>query len=113
MVVYSGIANVSTGALFRAACTAGAYLSDPGQAEAMRAFGDSLGLLFQMTDDVLDEEKDRSEDKLTYVTFYGIDETKKRIEAEYDRAKAILAPFTGDAAETLRKLIQSLRSRTN
>ena len=102
-----------TGALFRAACTAGAYLSDPGQAEAMRAFGDSLGLLFQMTDDVLDEEKDRSEDKLTYVTFYGIDETKKRIEAEYDRAKAILAPFTGDAAETLRKLIQSLRSRTN
>lgn len=102
-----------TGALFRAACTAGAYLSDPGQAEAMRAFGDSLGLLFQMTDDVLDEEKDRSEDKLTYVTFYGIDETKKRIEAEYDRAKAILASFTGDAAETLRKLIQSLRSRTN
>ena len=102
-----------TGALFRAACTAGAYLSDPEHAEAMRSFGDSLGLLFQMTDDVLDEEKDRSEDKLTYVTFYGIDETKKRIEAEYDRAKTILAPFTGDAAETLRKLIQSLRSRTN
>ena len=102
-----------TGALFRAACTAGAYLSDPEHAEAMRAFGDSLGLLFQMTDDVLDEAKDRSEDKLTYVTFYGIDETKKRIEAEYDRAKTILAPFTGDAAETLRKLIQSLRSRTN
>jgi len=101
-----------TGALFRAACAAGAYLSDPGQAETMRAFGDSLGLLFQMTDDVLDEEKDRSENKLTYVTFYGIDETKKRIEAEFDRAKAILAPFQGDAAETLRNLISALRSRT-
>ena len=101
-----------TGALFRAACAAGAYLSDPDQAEAMRAFGDSLGLLFQMTDDVLDEGKDRSENKLTYVTFYGIDETKKRIEAEYDRAKAILAPFSGDAAETLRNLISALRSRT-
>ncbi|MBR4905939.1 MAG: polyprenyl synthetase family protein [Clostridia bacterium] len=101
-----------TGALFRAACAAGAYLSDPGQADAMRAFGDSLGLLFQMTDDVLDEEKDRSENKLTYVTFYGIDETKKRIEAEYDRAKAILAPFSGDAAEMLRNLISALRSRT-
>ena len=101
-----------TGALFRAACAAGAYLADPGQADMMRAFGDSLGLLFQMTDDVLDEEKDRSENKLTYVTFYGIDETKKRIEAEYDRAKAILAPFAGEAAETLRNLISALRSRT-
>ncbi len=101
-----------TGALFRAACAAGAYLADPGQADVMRAFGDSLGLLFQMTDDVLDEEKDRSENKLTYVTFYGIDETKKRIEAEYDRAKAILAPFAGEAAETLRNLISALRSRT-
>ena len=101
-----------TGALFRAACAAGAYLSDPDQAEAMRAFGDSLGLLFQMTDDVLDEEKDRSENKLTYVTFYGIDETKKRIETEYDRAKEILAPFSGEAAETLRNLISALRRRT-
>ena len=101
-----------TGALFRAACAAGAYLSDPGQAEAMRAFGDCLGLLFQMTDDILDEEKDRSENKLTYVTFYGTDETKKRIEAEYDRAKAILAPFSGDAAQKLRNLISALRSRT-
>ena len=101
-----------TGALFRAACAAGAYLSDPNQAQAMRTFGDCLGLLFQMTDDVLDEEKDRSEDKLTYVTFYGMDETKKRIEAEYERAAAILAPFQGDAAETLRNLISALRSRT-
>ncbi len=101
-----------TGALFRAACAAGAYFSDPNQAQAMRAFGDCLGLLFQMTDDVLDEEKDRSEDKLTYVTFYGIDETKKRIEAEYERATAILAPFSGDAAETLRNMISALRSRT-
>jgi len=101
-----------TGALFRAACAAGAYLSDPDRAEAMRDFGDSLGLLFQMTDDLLDEEKDRQEDKLTYVTFYGREETKIRIEAEYDHAKAILAPYSGEAAETLRKLIQSLRSRT-
>ena len=101
-----------TGALFCAACAAGAYLSDPDQAETMRAFGTCLGLLFQMTDDVLDEDKDRREDKLTYVTLYGIDETKKRIEAEYEHAKAILAPFSGEAAETLRNLISALRSRT-
>lgn len=101
-----------TGALFRAACVAGAYLSDPGKAESMRVFGDTLGLLFQMTDDLLDEEKDREEDKLTYVTFYGREETAGLIEDAARRANAILAPYTGEAAETLRKLIQTLRSRT-
>lgn len=102
-----------TGALFCAACTAGAYLSDPSKAETMRLFGETLGLLFQMTDDILDEAKDRAEGKLTYVTFYGREETKAFIEAEYERAKTILAPFQGEAADTLRNLIQSLRSRTN
>lgn len=102
-----------TGALFCAACEAGAYLSDPGRAEAMRTFGEAIGLLFQMTDDLLDEEKDRQEDKLTYVTFYGSEKTKAFIDTEYERANAILAPYTGAAADTLRNLIQSLRSRTN
>ena len=102
-----------TGALFRAACTAGAYLSDPDKAEQMREFGETLGLLFQMTDDLLDEEKDRTEDKLTYVTFYGREDTMAFIDAAYSRAEAILAPYVGEAAETLRKLIKTLRSRTN
>lgn len=102
-----------TGALFRAACVAGAYLSDPDQAETMRTFGETLGLLFQMTDDLLDEEKDRAEGKLTYVTFYGREETNAFIKAAYERADAILAPYTGEAADTLRNLITVLRSRTN
>lgn len=101
-----------TGALFRAACTAGAYLSDPSKAEAMRAFGDTLGLLFQMTDDLLDEAKDREEGKLTYVTFYGREDTKAFIEDAAKRAESILAPYEGEAADTLRALILKLRSRT-
>ncbi len=101
-----------TGALFRAACVAGAYLSDPGKAEIMRVFGDTVGLLFQMTDDLLDEEKDRQECKLTYATFYGREETKAYIEEAYCRAETILAPYTGEAADTLRELISALRSRT-
>lgn len=101
-----------TGALFRAACVAGAYLSDPGKAKTMQVFGETLGLLFQMTDDLLDEDKDRTEGKLTYVTFYGREDTKAFINEEYERAKAILSPYTGEAADTLRNLIHSLRSRT-
>ena len=102
-----------TGALFRAACVAGAYLSAPEQAEAMRSFGESLGLLFKITDDLLDEEKDRAEDKLTYVTFFGREKTNEFIQEAYERAEGILAPYAGEAADTLRQLITSLRSRTN
>lgn len=101
-----------TGALFRAACAAGAYLSDPSKAEDMRIFGDTLGLLFQMTDDLLDEEKDRAEDKLTYVTLYGREKTKAYIEEAYCRAEEILSAYSGEAADALRTLISALRSRT-
>ena len=102
-----------TGALFRAACAAGAFLSDPSQVENMRALGDTLGMLFQMTDDLLDEKKDRLENKLTYVTLYGREQTGAFINDAYLRAEAILAPYSGEAAETLRELIQKLRGRTN
>ncbi len=101
-----------TGALFRAACMAGAYLSDPSKADLMRVFGDTLGLLFQMTDDLLDEEKDRTENKLTYATFYGTEETMAFIGDAALRAEAILAPYTGEAADSLRNFIHTLRSRT-
>lgn len=101
-----------TGALFRAACRAGALVSDPKRAERMGAFGDALGLLFQMTDDLLDEEKDRIEGKLTYVTFYGKERTAQHIAETAARAETLLSPFAGEAADTLRTLIQSLRHRT-
>ena len=101
-----------TGALFRAACRAGAFIADPAEADRMGEFGDTLGLLFQMTDDLLDEEKDRTEGKLTYVTFYGREETVRFIADAAARAKSILAHDRGEAAETLRALIGQLRSRT-
>lgn len=101
-----------TGALFRGACMAGAYLAAPEKADEMRLFGDTLGLLFQMTDDILDAEKDRSENKLTYVTYYGIEETRRFASDAAARAKEILAPYKGEAADTLRKMIEHLRSRT-
>ena len=101
-----------TGALFRAACRAGAFVSDPSKAEEMGTFGDTLGLLFQMTDDLLDAQKDRNEGKLTYVTFYGEDDTKAFIEDAAQHALAMIHPYSGEAAEKLRELIMKLRSRT-
>ncbi len=101
-----------TGALFRAACRAGAFCSDPTRAEEMGMLGDTLGLLFQMTDDILDAQKDSEEQKLTYVTFYGEAKTRQLIEDDVSHALTILAPFKGEAAEQLKDLILKLRSRT-
>ncbi|MBQ4423288.1 MAG: polyprenyl synthetase family protein [Clostridia bacterium] len=102
-----------TGALFCAACVAGAYCSDPEKAEEMRRFGDTLGLLFQMTDDLLDEEKDAAEQKLTYVTYYGHEKTAAFIDDAAQSALALLSPYRGEAADELRSLVDALRSRTN
>ena len=101
-----------TGALFRAACRAGAFVSDPARADEMGTLGDTLGLLFQMTDDLLDAEKDREEDKLTYLTFYGEAETKRFIEEAAQQAQMILQAYRGEAADKLRALVSALRSRT-
>ena len=101
-----------TGALFSAACRAGACLADPDYEACMGEFGDILGLLFQMTDDLLDETKDRAEGKLTYVTFYGREQTVYLIADAAAKAEKILAPFHNDAADTLRRLTELLRSRT-
>lgn len=101
-----------TGALFRAACRAGAFCSDPSKAEEMGALGDTLGLLFQMTDDLLDAKKDREEGKQTYVTFYGEQETRRFIEDAAKHALDIVLPYRGEAAERIKELILALRSRT-
>jgi farnesyl diphosphate synthase len=75
-----------TGALIRAACTLGgmAAKADPEQLEALTAFGEDIGLAFQIADDVLDatgtsEElgkpagRDAQLAKSTYVVLLGID----------------------------------------
>ena len=48
--------TLKTGRLFEAACRLGAVLGDPGEesADALGAFGNRIGLAFQLFDDVLD-----------------------------------------------------------
>ena len=101
-----------TGALFRAAFKAGAYVSNPSHAEKMGTLGDMIGLLFQMTDDLLDAEKDQKENKLTYVTYYGEAETNKRIEEAAQYALNELRAYDGEAAQKLCELVLALRNRT-
>lgn len=82
--------DLKTGALFRAAVSSGAACAGASvlQREALVRFADAYGLLFQITDDILDVAgnaaelgksvgKDAEEGKTTFVTVYGLDAAKE------------------------------------
>jgi len=91
------------------------------QVEALSRYGRALGLLFQITDDILDETgsfeelgkavaKDRQRGKLTYPAALGMAEAAAR--AEFLRREALLAlsPFGGEA-EILREIVRMVATR--
>ena len=105
--------DYKTGALFRAACLSGAYRggADEGEAGSIRAFADRLGLLFQMTDDLLDRERDEAEDKLTYVTLLGPERTRREVDALRKDIHEILNGYSGEAADYLAALTDQIAVR--
>ncbi len=100
-----------TGELFRFALFAGATLGggDPEQVAALAAYGQTLGLAFQISDDVLDELEDqgeRSEEASPTPSFpalVGIDGSRERASALLVRCLELLEPFDG-RADPLRAL---------
>ncbi|MBO7215033.1 MAG: polyprenyl synthetase family protein [Clostridia bacterium] len=66
--------------------------------DKLSEYGKNLGLLFQVTDDILDVvssalklgksiNKDADENKLTFVTLYGLEGAKKYADKYYEKAK--------------------------
>jgi len=112
----AGIARIQalkTGAMIRFAATAGAILGEAGASEraALDAFGQAIGLAFQIADDLLDVEgdatlvgkataKDRRAGKATFVSLLGPEAARAKLGSMEDRAVAALAPF-GSRAKTL------------
>lgn len=112
-----------TGALLTASILVGALLSgaDDRQAAALRAYGEAVGVAFQIADDILDvvgdEAKlgkpvgsDEKQDKATYPKLFGIDESRRRARAEAEQAICALDSF-GDAAEPLRSMARYMVER--
>lgn len=100
-----------TGALFKAALRSGGLIGGATKEEldALTEFGEHFGLVFQITDDILDEVgsvekigkatgKDRELGKLTYPGLFGLEQARKM--AEESAAKCL---------EALRKLPQNTR----
>ena len=86
----------------------------------LKAFGRDLGLLFQITDDILDVEgnfnelgksigKDGEEGKYTSVGVYGLDGAKLRADVLAQRCRALLEGIDGDG-EFLSKFVDFVRT---
>lgn len=81
--------TLKTGALLEFACLAPCVLKPNEEIEtALKTYASNIGLLFQITDDLLDETgdeisvgktlgKDKNAHKTTFVSFYGIDKARQ------------------------------------
>lgn len=111
-----------TGAMIKAALLAGAHIAgaDDEQIAALDAFGSQYGLLFQITDDILDVEgsfagmgktlgKDRAAQKLTYVNLYGLKAAKEMAADTARMAQSTLAIFGPSAGYFLELTEDTLR----
>ena len=103
---------MKTGRLIEAAVVCGAVLSGAEDAEPYRAFAAELGLLFQIVDDVLDETgaaaelgksagKDRAQDKVTYVSRFGMQRALALADDAEERALALLRALPGETPDLL------------
>ena len=120
-ILHSG----KTGALFNAAIELGLILSNADQAKyaAYMTYANCLGLLFQITDDILDvtgtiEElgktpgSDIRQDKSTYVSLLGLDEARNEAHAVAQKAHAALVTIEDDT-HILSAIIDYLMDRTH
>lgn len=105
------IHNNKTGALFKSSILAGAYCSQTSETEidALIAYAQCLGLIFQITDDILDvtgdKEKlgknvgsDQAENKSTYTSLLGLEEARKEAQKLVTKAQDALTIFDERAA---------------
>jgi len=106
------LSRKKTGALITAAVEAGAILgrARPAERRAILDYGKSVGLAFQVRDDILDSNGEKKKDlreRPDYVAFAGGDKALLRLIRLVRRAVGSLAPFSS-RADDLRWLAHSL-----
>jgi geranylgeranyl diphosphate synthase type II len=107
-----------TGALFSASAELGGIHAgaSPDQREALKGYGEAVGLAFQITDDVLDRTstaetlgktpgKDQRSGKVTFPTLFGLERSRREADELVARAMARLEPLQL-LSDPLRKLAE-------
>lgn len=114
-----------TGALIKAPVLSAAVLCRAGEREygSLEEYAGNIGLAFQIKDDILDVEgslenmgkragSDAANDKSTFVTLYGMDESGRLLSEAVNRAVGSLGIF-GSKADFLRELAVYIEKRNN
>ena len=117
------IHRAKTAALITASLVSGGLYADAKDREVakVRAFGQSVGLAFQIVDDVLDVTqtseqlgktagKDTAAEKVTYPALFGVEESVRKADELVHKAFAELYSF-GERADTLKELARFLVER--
>ncbi len=112
-----------TGALLAASAEVGGILGGgrEREVEALGRYGRSVGLAFQIVDDILDEEgtrdglgkspgKDRAERKATYPSLFGLERSRAMASRAVAAARGALAPL-GSRAAPLARLAEFILRR--
>jgi geranylgeranyl diphosphate synthase type II len=112
-----------TGALIRASVRTAAILNNvpPESLHRFTRFGAALGLAFQIRDDVLNLEGDRermgksvqtdtARGKMTYPAVFGLEESRRRLHEQVERALDALEPLD-ERADPLREIARYMMSR--
>ncbi|HHV45562.1 MAG TPA: polyprenyl synthetase family protein [Tissierellia bacterium] len=102
-----------TSALIQASTVSGAILGGGSDedVERMRNFGLYLGLAYQIRDDLLDIDKDKEINKVTYLTFNDIEEAKEEIKSLSNKAVEILDYYDESKVKFLKNLTNGLINR--
>ena len=113
-----------TGALITASVLSGAVGAGASrtQLDSLRAYGDNIGLAFQIVDDLLDvtsttEElgktagSDAAHGKATYPAFFGVEKTREMAGQAVEASLEALSSFS-DCADPLRALARYIIDRT-
>ena len=123
--VLTYIHRYKTGALFRFCARSGARLAGAPEPviEGLSRFGETIGLAFQIVDDLLDVQsspeamgkatgKDAAKHKATYPALYGVQDSRHRAEQLIteatdllDSLKLVLPSFQTDALKTLARFM--------
>ena len=119
------IHRCKTGALITASVQTGAIIGQASvaQFQALTAYGNCIGLAFQIVDDLLDIEgtaaelgkasgSDAKHRKATYPAFFGIEQTRAKAKETVQSAINALADF-GPDADPLRELARYIYHRSN
>lgn len=115
--------SMKTGALLTYACTACALMQtdSSSKAENLTAFAQAIGIMFQITDDILDIEgddnvvgktlgKDKNAQKSTFVSLLGIEQARKMAHDLGEKALQSLSDFNDDA-DLLRQTVHFILTR--